>query len=125
MGHSAAISAVAGIAITSDNCNPNDPLMYLASSDSANTIKIWKCGADSITCTQTLSIHPHHSTALAFSYLPNTFIPVLFSGGSDLKITLYSKHGESVFLYLHSLQNCSLKNKLLFMAILIGSELLK
>ncbi len=95
----AAISAVAGIAVSNDgNRDKNELLLYLASSDSANTIKIWECGIDTIACLQTISIHPHHSTALAFSFLPNTSIPVLFSGGSDLKITLYSKQGEMVFL---------------------------
>ena len=93
-GHGAAISAVAGMARSSRQDNHyKQPLLYLASADTANTIKIWQMIAldDGAVCTQSITIAPHHCMALALAFLPNSNTPILFSGGSDLKLTFYSQ----------------------------------
>ena len=97
-GHHAAISAVAAMVTHPNHENENkQPILYLASADTANTIKIWQMtGMDdgAVSCTQSITISPHHCLALAFAFLPHSNTPVLFCGGSDLKLTFYTMEGS-------------------------------
>lgn len=92
-GHQAGIIALAALA--------SDSVTLLATSDSANVIKIWQRDELVFKCIQEINIAPHHPMALSLCFLPNSnstitinLVPVLFSGGSDLNLTLFvSKNG--------------------------------
>lgn len=86
------------------NSDHKRPALYLASADTASTINIWQMtGTDnvSISRTQTITIAPHHCLTLAFAFLPKSNTPVLFSGGSDSKLTFYTKEGSDMQVLYH------------------------
>lgn len=86
-GHDSGIVSVAGL----------EKEFLVASSDSNGNIKIWSLlDNNRADCTQTLEVKPHLSMSLAMARLSGGEI-ALFSGGTDLKLTLFLKSTDNIF----------------------------
>ncbi|KAJ3022623.1 Elongator subunit elp2 [Thoreauomyces humboldtii] len=91
-GHTAGISCIA-VMRGRDIYGDTD---WIASSASDGTIRIWKESADaalgdsSFECTQTLPVGSRFPMCLALSYLPGSQVPILISGGTDSRLTVFT-----------------------------------
>ncbi|KAJ3131171.1 Elongator subunit elp2 [Geranomyces variabilis] len=107
-GHTAGVSclgASSGREIPGDND-------LIASAASDGTIRIWERKEneegiqDTVNCIQVLSIGAKYPLCLALGFLPGMSVPVLISGGTDNKLTVFTstdaKFAKAVVLQGHS-----------------------
>ncbi|KAJ3403070.1 Elongator subunit elp2, partial [Chytridiales sp. JEL 0842] len=100
-GHTSAITT---LGVARGRCIPGDHDVF-ATGASDGTVKIWEYDSvkGSLECVQTISVGAKYSMALSLSFLPNTSIPILISGGTDHKVSLYVKV-DGKFVHTLSLQ---------------------
>ncbi|KND04539.1 Elongator subunit ELP2 [Spizellomyces punctatus DAOM BR117] len=87
-GHTAGITS---IGVVRGRNIPGD-LDLIASAASDGTIRIWERlegNEDIVRCVQVLSVGARYAMCLALAYLPNSTVPVLISGGTDSRMTVY------------------------------------
>ncbi|KAI9098667.1 WD40-repeat-containing domain protein [Phlyctochytrium arcticum] len=96
-GHQAGISCV-GVARGRSIPTTSD---IIASASTDGAIKIWErtytagAAAGSMECVQTISSTSRHALCLAIGFIPNTSIPLLIVGGTDNKVTVYTREGST------------------------------
>ncbi|KAJ3177298.1 Elongator subunit elp2 [Geranomyces variabilis] len=107
-GHTAGVSC---LGTSSGREIPGDTDL-IASAASDGTIRIWERREneegieDTVNCIQVLSIGAKYPLCLALGFLPGLSVPVLISGGTDNKLTVFTssdaKFAKAVVLQGHS-----------------------
>ncbi|KAJ3172556.1 Elongator subunit elp2 [Geranomyces variabilis] len=107
-GHTAGVSCLGA---SSGREIPGDTDL-IASAASDGTIRIWECKEneegieDTVNCIQVLSIGAKYPLCLALGFLPGMSVPVLISGGTDNKLTVFTstdaKFAKAAVLQGHS-----------------------
>ncbi|KAJ2962988.1 hypothetical protein NQZ79_g1991 [Umbelopsis isabellina] len=96
-GHNAAIDTLTCMRSLSIDSSEGD---LVATGSGDGTIKIWRRtiqdeNIDNVECIQTIDCGVKYPTALAMSYLPGTTIPILATGNTDKKISIYIYQADS------------------------------
>ncbi|KAJ3277093.1 choline dehydrogenase 7 [Terramyces sp. JEL0728] len=81
-GHESGVVAVGVPTVESEN-------FIITTADSTNKIKVWEKNEQVITNSETIDLSPHHSMSLAIHYLPGTTTPIIFSGGTNMKVQVF------------------------------------
>ncbi|CAM0135097.1 unnamed protein product [Umbelopsis sp. WA50703] len=96
-GHNGAIDTLACMRSLSIDNSEGD---LVATGSGDGTIKIWRRtiqdeNTDNVECIQTIDCGVKYPTALAMSYLPGTTTPILATGNTDKKISIYIYQTDS------------------------------
>ncbi|KAI9356210.1 quinon protein alcohol dehydrogenase-like superfamily [Zopfochytrium polystomum] len=87
------LSAVTAVGVAGGRDIPGDSDLF-ASSSSDGTVRVWqrRTGAgkeDAVTCTQIIDVGTKYVMSIALAFLPDSKIPVLISGATDHKVSVY------------------------------------